>query len=96
MSSGVSDAIARHIEHAGLFDSVVYPEGAERADCKLTGKIYDYNAMGKVRPKADKKPVYKEADSRLKEVVTEMIEEIGEAHEKSAARWKRSPRSRIK
>ncbi|NNE92741.1 MAG: hypothetical protein HKN23_13925 [Verrucomicrobiales bacterium] len=153
----VSRAVARHIDKSGLFQSVVYPDDGTKADYKLTGRIYDYNAMGKVNKraenilvlgsmfgsfpgaaaglagtigqkttlqsnvelrdlkirsqktnrllwsnpsikrssnrevhflKADKKPVYKEADRQLKNVVSEMIDDIQESHKKNPTAWK--------
>lgn len=54
IAPGVSDAIARHIEHSELFDKVYYPNqnGAD-ADYVLSGNIHDYNAMGRNRRGAE-------------------------------------------
>lgn len=55
LSAGVSSAVARHFEHSGLFERVIYhDEPCDAADYRLSGRIYDYSSMGQVNGKAEK------------------------------------------
>lgn len=54
MAQGVSRQIATHLDHSGLFREVYsYWERPVYTDLILTGSIYDYAAMGRVRRKAE-------------------------------------------
>jgi len=54
LTQGVSRQIASHIEHSKTFNKVFYPnENPVYTDLVLTGTIYDYAAMGKVRKGAE-------------------------------------------
>ena len=53
VGTGVGKAVARHVEHSGLFEKVYYPGQGNSADYVLKGEVHDYNATGRVNRKAE-------------------------------------------
>jgi len=52
ISAGVTNMIASHLGHSGLFDKVIGPGGGG-ADYYLDGRITRYEASGQMQPKAE-------------------------------------------
>ena len=53
ISVGISDMIANHLKHSGLFERVLGPKEPGRAELVLEGEIYDFNAMGEAKMAAE-------------------------------------------